>query len=191
MTYPINPRDVAFMAAVHESELQLAEIAKGWQPPCTAADLRKARDDAFRAMANDLPDPAEYASTMAPEIAAALMDAVHGRNGGLWAADGPLVPSLRSMGLIAINDRQLTDFAMRVRYAMREAAGEYVPPVKRRPVSRKPRALTASEMGSSDRGRPKRNFCVAPADVRRVEHSAPCHRCGCRMDACECRSARL
>lgn len=196
MTRPIDPRDARFVAAAAESDWLLHEIERGWKPAFTAADLRRARDDALHAIARDLPDPADYAAALPPEVAGALMEAVHGRNGGLWAHDGPLVPILRSLGLVAINDRQLTGFAIEVRYALRATEGEYLPPAKRRPVSRTPasRPLTGAEMGNREgrknRGPRGRDLFAMPPDIRRVEHSAPCGRCGSRMDACQCRSAR-
>ncbi len=186
MTRPIDTRDVQFMGAVGWSEQMLREIEAGWSPPYDSRALDQVRRDAMRAFAKDLPDPAKYAQSLPPKIAAALMDAVQGRNGALWAPDGPLVPTLRSLGLITIRDRELTGFAMDVRRELRIAAGEYVPPPKKAAKKRNERSLTASEVGHSAYGERFGDL----AQLKRVESSAPCTLCGCRPDACGCRRGR-
>ena len=124
MTHWIDPIDSKFMAAVGWSEELLEAIELGWEPPCTSADLRKVRDDAMHAMARGLPDPHAYAELLDPALAAAIVEAVHGRTGGLWVADGPLVPVLRSLGLITIRDRELSGYGMAVRRELKGLEGE-------------------------------------------------------------------
>lgn len=123
MSELIDPIDARFMAAVGWSEDMLEAIENGWEPPCTSADLERVCHDAFQAMARDVPDPVEYAAMIEPVFAEAIMEAVHGRTGGLWVSDNALVPMLRSMGLIGIRDRELSPFAMQVRRVLRRDEG--------------------------------------------------------------------
>ena len=77
MTAPIGRYSVAgFAFAVPESEAQHERLRHGERPPApTTAELQRIERDALKAIARDIPDPAEFAMQLPAPYAEALAKA--------------------------------------------------------------------------------------------------------------------
>lgn len=105
----------------------LRQLQQGWRPPCTSADLDRARRDAMKAIARDIPDPAEFAEFLLleyPRLHVAVRDAWTARDtrwAGEWRVDDACVRPLQKLGVVNIAEPTLSNFGKAVRAAILEA----------------------------------------------------------------------
>lgn len=78
----------------------------------------RARIDALRAIARDIPDPAEYASHLPDWAVEALLSATKDHADG-WCAPAATAAALRPLGLVGYGTRGLTAFGWAVRQALK------------------------------------------------------------------------
>lgn len=79
---------------------------------------RRARLDAAKAIALDIPDPDDYARHMPLLLCRALLTAWSYQSYG-WMVSREIAPYLRPLGLVAYNDCGLTAFGYSVLRALR------------------------------------------------------------------------
>lgn len=90
-----------------------ASVAKGDEVRA-AAFSKRARQDAMKHVAQDIPRPEDYARYMPLDHAEALMRARPGSEGE-WISKGPLLADMRRAGLIGYGCDFLTAFGLAVR----------------------------------------------------------------------------
>ena len=93
--------------------------AAQWTPhPKETRFERRARQDAMKAIARDIPDPDDYARLMPLSLVTALLSAWNYQSYG-WIVSREIAPYLRPLGLVAYNDCGLTAFGYSVMLALR------------------------------------------------------------------------
>lgn len=119
-----KPRPVAVQPALPFAPLRRAVPVA---PPPIAPTLeqeqaRRAKLDAMKAVARDIPDPRRYARQIPLEDAQALVNAERINLVWYYRADTPraLLHKLRCVGLCYLEDRGLTHFARAVRRVLAE-----------------------------------------------------------------------
>ena len=83
-----------------------------------SAAQRRARHDALRDIARDLPDPARYARYLPLEVVEALVGAWLSNNNDEWRVSREAAELLRPFGLVGYGTQGLTGFGIGVRKAI-------------------------------------------------------------------------